>query len=187
MTNTGSNHSSDTAAIVEQMRRRSRELVTTHRETIDQAFIERLEKVEALLAQLGKSQEYVTPNALLEIIERLKNLENAPRDITPSTDTSELEQLIKQLTERISRLESEPNDGSGLNRNSSFNEEDIIALAQSVHDTATSLVGFISNLDLLEKRVDAQDARLSSMPRAMLEGYVRNLRDIEALGALKKG
>ena len=183
MTNTGlpaRNHDDDTAAIIEQIRRKHViESVNTSIEKTDATVLERLNTLENRVDGFGQSQEYVTPKALAELFEalegmrnRLSTLENAPKDITPRTDTSELEQLIKQLNERISRLESEPKNDGPVNARSS----DEIAALESRIDNLADILGensaaSLNNASLVLKELQSLRDRVNAM-----EGRNQNIK-----------
>ncbi len=102
-------HSEWAAAIVEQMQRRqSKEVVRVEKSEIEKlpdGWNEWRQWVEAQIAALKGSQDYVQPRALMEIVERLENLEKAraePIDITPDggvspDDIRHLQQSVEEV------------------------------------------------------------------------------------------
>lgn len=92
-----SGHRSRTRAIVDQIGRRSEREIVKHvesREVLDQAAVDRLERLEKRLASFQDSQQFVLPRAFAELIERVKKLEQV--DITPA-EPAELKQEIDDM------------------------------------------------------------------------------------------
>lgn len=74
----------------------TRELVkeVESREVLDQAAVDRLERLEKRLASFQDSQQFVLPRAFAELIERVARLEQI--DITPA-EPAELQQEINDM------------------------------------------------------------------------------------------
>ena len=92
-----SGHRSRTRAIVDQISRRSEREIVKHvesREVLDQAAVDRLERLEKRLASFQDSQQFVLPRAFAELIERVARLEQI--DITPA-EPAELQQEINDM------------------------------------------------------------------------------------------
>lgn len=92
-----SGHRSRTRAIVDQIGRRSEREIVKHvesREVLDQAAVDRLERLEKRLESFQDSQQFVLPRAFAELIERVKKLEQV--DITPA-EPAELQQEINDM------------------------------------------------------------------------------------------
>ena len=64
------------------------------REVLDQAAVDRLERLEKRLASFQDSQQFVLPRAFAELIERVARLEQI--DITPA-EPAELQQEIDDM------------------------------------------------------------------------------------------
>ena len=81
---------------INRRRRDTREIVkhVESREVLDQAAVDRLERLEKRLASFQDSQQFVLPRAFAELIERVKKLEQV--DITPA-EPAELQQEINDM------------------------------------------------------------------------------------------
>lgn len=120
------------------------------KEVLAEDWIQRLERVERLLEKFANSQEFVLPRAFQELVERVKHLETAPKDITPSV---------------------------------AVGHNDIQLLAETVSELGAAVSGFLQAASVLEKRADALEARVSSIPRAMFEEYMASLKEIQSRNA----
>ncbi len=129
----------------------TRELVkqVESKQVLDQDWIARLERVEKLLEKFASSQEFVLPRAFQELVERVCELEEQPRDITPA-DVS---------------------------------QDDVQLLAQATSETGVAVAGLLQTLAVIDKRLDALEARVSSIPRAMLEEYMTSLKELQSRSA----
>jgi uncharacterized protein (UPF0335 family) len=99
-----SGHRSRTRAIVDQIGRRSKREIVKHvesREVLDQAAVDRLERLEKRLASFQDSQQFVLPRAFAELIERVARLEQI--DITPA-EPAELQENINELGRELADM-----------------------------------------------------------------------------------
>jgi uncharacterized protein (UPF0335 family) len=99
-----SGHRSRTRAIVDQIGRRSKREIVKHvesREVLDQAAVDRIERLEKRLASFQDSQQFVLPRAFAELIERVARLEQI--DITPA-EPAELQENINELGRELADM-----------------------------------------------------------------------------------
>jgi len=133
-----SGHRSRTRAIVDQIGRRSEREIVKHvesREVLDQAAVDRLERLEKRLASFQDSQQFVLPRAFAELIERVAKLEQV--DITPA-EPAELQQEIDDMGRALADMSAAViNHIATLQKRLDACESRFTDLPQVLHDLQT--------------------------------------------------
>jgi len=133
-----SGHRSRTRAIVDQISRRSEREIVKHvesREVLDQAAVDRLERLEKRLASFQDSQQFVLPRAFAELIERVARLEQI--DITPA-EPAELQQEINDMGRALADMSAAViNHIATLQKRLDACESRFTDLPQVLHDLQT--------------------------------------------------
>lgn len=88
-------------------------------------------------------------------------------------------QQLADMLERLHNLEQRPTDITP----SDVSQDDVQLLAQATSETGAAVAGLLQMLAVIDKRLDALEARVSSIPRAMLEEYMTSLREIQSRSA----
>ncbi|HAF39539.1 MAG TPA: hypothetical protein DCG72_11190 [Gammaproteobacteria bacterium] len=132
-----------------------------HRRDTTREVVKHVESKEVL------NQDWI---ARLERVERLlDNFANSQEFILP--------RAFAELVERVENLEQRPTD---ITPSDSFSQDDIQLLAQAASETGAAVSGLLQTLAVLDKRIDALEARVSRIPRAMLEEYMHSLQEIQS-------
>jgi uncharacterized protein (UPF0335 family) len=133
-----SGHRSRTRASVDQIGRRSKREIVKHvesREVLDQAAVDRIERLEKRLASFQDSQQFVLPRAFAELIERVARLEQV--DITPA-EPAELQQEIDDMGRALADMSAAViNHIATLQKRLDACESRFTDLPQVLHDLQT--------------------------------------------------
>lgn len=111
----------------------------------------------------------------------IKRLERVERLLEQFANSQEfvLPRAFAELVERVEKIEQRPVDITP----NDVSQDDVQLLAQATSETGVAVAGLLQTLAVIDKRLDALEARVSSIPRAMLEEYMTSLKELQSRSA----